>query len=625
MNFFRNKAAKAALAIFTAFFLGIFGFGAFSIFTDDQTTIASVEGKKIKITDYLKLYELLSENARQSSQEITKDLDNYIKRQSLRQLVTQKVISIDFEDIGLSISDTEIINYIKNIPAFSDENGKFDLKIYNKYLANINSTTGEFEGNIRNDLQRRKYINIFSAAARVPEILEDYYTTRFNRTALVDYFKMPSVIFEEEVVEASDDLLQTIYKQNKGRFREKIKIVSLLEINKDATITQISDQDVIDYYEQNKEGFINKASFKSSHILFSLESNNSQREIKKEADLVYQQLVKDKTKFAEFAKKYSDDPGSKEKGGALGWTSYGEFVEDFENVVKELEIGELSKPFISEFGYHIVILEDKKAAVFQKFEDVKIGIKENLNEEKFSIFFKKVARSVNRRKERSFSLIANDFQVVKFVEEFELTKSTKFEGIELEKVFFDLEGKETNYSNYYTKDGEKFIFYRLKDIDEGSIKEYKDVKNKVAEIFRLNQIRQSQNNKIIDYRKKYKLKEDFNKLAKELKVKVTESEEVYYNRQDQSGSFTNILKNNIFKVNASEVLFIGYRNDVYVVVINELKEDLGTNSSDALFTKDYLEELKFSTLVNRIVSNRAKELDISYNNTLIKRYNIPTI
>ena len=160
----------------------------------------------------------------------------------------------------------------------------------------------------------------------------------------------------------------------------------MLEVSKEIFVGKISNQEIQNYYNNNRGEFSQKGSFLTSHILFSIDSGLGADELKKKAQKVYQLALKDKTSFADLAKRYSDDPGSKTKGGNLGWTNYGSFVKEFEEQVKVMKKGELSKPFLSQFGYHIIYLKDKKTEKNLSFLEVQDSIKEILLKSKLNNF-----------------------------------------------------------------------------------------------------------------------------------------------------------------------------------------------------------------------------------------------
>lgn len=124
------------------------------------------------------------------------------------------------------------------------------------------------------------------------------------------------------------------------------------------------EEELNQYYEEHKEHFTKPESRVGSHILIETEEK---------ADEIYKE-IEDGLSFEEAARKYSTCP-SKDKGGSLGEFSRGQLVPEFEDKAFEMEKGEISKPVKSQFGFHIIRLEDKKEATEKSFDEVKEEIR----------------------------------------------------------------------------------------------------------------------------------------------------------------------------------------------------------------------------------------------------------
>jgi peptidyl-prolyl cis-trans isomerase SurA len=101
---------------------------------------------------------------------------------------------------------------------------------------------------------------------------------------------------------------------------------------------------------------------KASHILIPLSPDDKDREAKLQfADSLYQAIM-DGADFEKMAAEYSDDENSADKGGELGWYAADDLLPAFVTAIEDLDVGEISRPVASEFGYHILRLEEKRAA-----------------------------------------------------------------------------------------------------------------------------------------------------------------------------------------------------------------------------------------------------------------------
>ena len=142
----------------------------------------------------------------------------------------------------------------------------------------------------------------------------------------------------------------------KKETRQNLMAIKLEDMMKDEL--QITNSEIADYYEKNKTS-LNKDSINISHILVETE---------KEAKKVIREFKKKKD-FEALAKKYSLDTFTKDKGGDLGWYGKGELLKEVEDAAYSLSPGQTSAPVKSQYGYHIIRLEEKKAASEQTLED----------------------------------------------------------------------------------------------------------------------------------------------------------------------------------------------------------------------------------------------------------------
>ena len=141
-----------------------------------------------------------------------------------------------------------------------------------------------------------------------------------------------------------------------------------------------SEQEIEQYYNEHKSEFLKPAMVKASHILIKVPPNAKPGESSSalsKAGEIKKKLDKG-ADFAKLAAEYSDDPGSKNKGGNLGFFAKTWMVPAFSNAAFALKKGEISKPVKTRFGYHIIKVEDKKDAEQQDLKSVKANIRSEL-------------------------------------------------------------------------------------------------------------------------------------------------------------------------------------------------------------------------------------------------------
>lgn len=209
----------------------------------------------------------------------------------------------------------------------------------------------------------------------------------------------------------SEERLQEILKQNgvsETQLRDdlvnEIKIDKLVSATSD---TKISDKEIADFYNKNKASFNRPERVKASHILIEANPDKikqeiieadkngklSAAEIEKKvktkmdekmalAKKVREEVVKNPDKFAELAKKYSDDKGSAAMGGDLGFFPKEAMVKPFADAAFSLKPNVVSEIVVSEFGNHIIIVKDRAAKGMQPLDKVKDEIKAFLEQQK---------------------------------------------------------------------------------------------------------------------------------------------------------------------------------------------------------------------------------------------------
>lgn len=171
-----------------------------------------------------------------------------------------------------------------------------------------------------------------------------------------------------------DTMAQYGYTEDsiKDDIKMNLKITKLLEPE-----VKISEQDMKDYFDKNKDSFNTAEQVKASHILVDTEDKAKEVEDK---------LSKGED-FAALAKEYSTDTSNNQQGGELGYFPRGTMVPEFEDAAFSMKVGEISQPVKTKFGYHIIKVEDKKEAKVATYEESKDKIKEKLTQDKMSSVF----------------------------------------------------------------------------------------------------------------------------------------------------------------------------------------------------------------------------------------------
>ena len=278
-----------------------------------------------------KLYSAQEQNP--TSQEI-----QLLKQQVLDRLVDDAIMEQTAQKLGLNVTNEELAATIQRQSYFSDENGHFDKAKYFQILQANQLTVEDFETEQREEMLLQKVRSVLMDGVLYSDAEVTHYGDFLNRDLKSVYTYMDPSVYEKAVTYTEDDLKN--------------------------------------YYENNRTRYDHAERAKVRHILLSTQGSNplDEDKVKQTLEDYRQQILSGKATFADLAKKYSQDNGSKIKGGELGWLTRGETVKEFEDAVFGLKKGDITKPFKSQFGYHIAQLEDYQQAYKSTFEEVKAEV-----------------------------------------------------------------------------------------------------------------------------------------------------------------------------------------------------------------------------------------------------------
>jgi len=161
---------------------------------------------------------------------------------------------------------------------------------------------------------------------------------------------------------------------------------------------KVEPADIKRYYDEHMKQFEVKESRDARHILITVDpsaSAEAKQKAKAKADEIYQQVKQKPDSFAELAKKYSQDPGSAQKGGDLGSFTRGSMVKPFEDAVFSMKPGEISPPVESQYGYHIINLVSVRPGHAQSLEQARPEIETEVKKQLAGRKFAELAENFN--------------------------------------------------------------------------------------------------------------------------------------------------------------------------------------------------------------------------------------
>jgi peptidyl-prolyl cis-trans isomerase D len=312
--------------------------------------------------------------------QVPKPLESLYARQILNQLVYEKELEYEAKRLGITVSDQERADRIKQYVPGAFVNGAFVGM--DRYAAEVQArfqlTVSVFEELIRQGLLEEKFRKRVTDGISVgPGELQDEFRYK-NEKIKLSY----AVIKPEELaakITPSDVEIRAAFDKNRSRYQVPEKRVvryGLLDTNQMRRNVQVSDDQLKVQYQNNIQQYQVPNRVHAEHILFMTVGKTDAEvdEIKKNAEDVLKQAKKG-GKFEDLAKKYSEDPGSKEKGGDLGWITQGQTVPEFEKTAFGLDKGQISELVKTQYGFHIIKVLEKETARTKTFDEVKDSLR----------------------------------------------------------------------------------------------------------------------------------------------------------------------------------------------------------------------------------------------------------
>ena len=318
-----------------------------------------------------------------------------MKRAVLDNLVTQRLLVERAKAARLVVPDEQVAQVIAGIDAFQD-GGKFDKKRYEAVLANQNMSPLMFEARLRDELLGQQMQDAYAqngfAANRVADNV--IHLNEQQRMVSVSPLSFQTFMTQAKVDDAA---LKKYYEQNPKEFQvqEQAK-VEYVKFSADDLLAkvEVNKDDVRKYYDEHQNDFGTPEERRAAHILITVNAAASQAEqdaAKAKAEQLLQQARQNPAKFAELAKKNSQDPGSAANGGDLGFFGRGMMVKPFEDATFALKVGEISGLVKSDFGYHIIKLIAVKPSRVLPFDEAREGIVNKLRQQKAAEMFADMA------------------------------------------------------------------------------------------------------------------------------------------------------------------------------------------------------------------------------------------
>ncbi|MBW2435118.1 MAG: SurA N-terminal domain-containing protein [Deltaproteobacteria bacterium] len=344
--------------------------------------VAEVNGSIITLDDYRNTYRNLVEQVRQSfgnnvNDEFMQTLQ--LPKRALDQLIDRVLMLQAAEKLKIQVSDEELAQAIGSIAAFQTA-GVFDNQRYLNFLSRTQLTPETFENEQREAITINKLQSFISGSIKVSNIEAQQWYKFNNAEVDIDY-----VLLEPQQMkgtEATADEIKAHFEANKENYKTdpelKIRYLYLNPENYEDKVT-VSAEDVSDYYESNLEQFKSPQTVQARHILIKVDKNATPEQVqeaRQRIEAVHKLAIAGED-FAELAAEYSEGP-TKTKGGDLGTFRRQDMVKPFSDKAFAMQAGEISEPVRTDFGWHIIKVEQVNPASIRTLDEARSEIESKL-------------------------------------------------------------------------------------------------------------------------------------------------------------------------------------------------------------------------------------------------------
>jgi peptidyl-prolyl cis-trans isomerase D len=312
--------------------------------------------------------------------QLPKQMEGFYAQQILKQLVFQKEIEYEAKRLGIHVSPDEIADRIRQFlpTAF---NGDTPVGM-DQYAAQVQSrfqmTVPVFEELIRQELLEEKFRKLVTdGISASPAELQDEFRYR-NEKVKLDYTLIKPEELEAKITPDEAEI-KSWYEKNKTKYQvpeRRVVRYGLVDLNQIRQSVQVSDDELKVQYQQNIQQYQVPNRVHVEHILLMTvgKTDAEVEEIRKKAEDLLKRAKKGEN-FEDLAKKNSEDPGTKDKGGDLGWIVQGQTVAEFEKAAFSLPKGSISDLVKTQYGFHIIKVLDKETAHTKSLGEVKDSIR----------------------------------------------------------------------------------------------------------------------------------------------------------------------------------------------------------------------------------------------------------
>ncbi len=299
--------------------------------------------------------------------------EDQMRKNVLEGLIGQELMVQTAKNEGLQIGASQLASVIQGVSSFQDD-GVFNRATYESALKIQGQSAAYFESRVYRDLLSQQLYSAIYDSSIITDHEIDALLKLEHQKREISYIQIPAARFVADAV-ISQDAIESDYSANIDRYKmpEKVNVEYLeLSLNALKNSMEISNTDLEEAYQDQKESFARPEQRKASHILieipFEATADEKQQAEKKARDVLAS--LREGSSFDALAKEFSEDLGSADLGGDLGFFNQGDMAPEFDEKVFLMSLGDVSDLVITEFGYHIIRLDEIKEGSVPAFSEI---------------------------------------------------------------------------------------------------------------------------------------------------------------------------------------------------------------------------------------------------------------
>ena len=406
----RDNSQGIGAKIFVWFIIVIFGaWGASTIVSSviNGTPAVSVNGTDI---DELEVERTTQIRLQEMMQSLGPDTDlssideDLAREAALNELIQQELMLQYAENTGMVISSRSIDRSIAQTADFQVD-GVFNGERAQMLIASMGYTPNSYRAALASQglINQVSYAYGLSGFVTRPEI--ENIAKLLNQTRDLRYI-LVSLDTQLSNIDVTDEEIEEYYTTNESQFMLEEQVsLQYIELDKDTIFDEVvvTEEQIVQRYEEEQLEYQSQIERRAAHILLeSFDDEGMAEDLSLAAEL--KSRIDNGESFEALALEYSDDLGSAEEGGDVGYTTGDNFVEPFEQALLTLEVGEVSAPVQTEFGVHLIKLTERSESALESFEDSRERLERDLKSDEVDTLFLQRSEELGNLAFESFDL-----------------------------------------------------------------------------------------------------------------------------------------------------------------------------------------------------------------------------